>query len=55
MNYNRPECHNKYNEIYNYLNNKENMPPRLKYNDKSDYKKIQKKEHLLGNRLIKII
>ena len=26
MNYNRPECPNKYNEIYNYLINKENMP-----------------------------
>ena len=43
MNYSRLECINKYNEIYHYLLNNNNMPERLKYNDKAKYKTIQKK------------
>ena len=43
MNYNKPECINKYNEIYHYLRNNEQMPERLKYNDKAKYKTIRKK------------
>ena len=43
MNYNWPECINKYNEIYHYLRKNEQMPERLKYNDKAKYKNIQKK------------
>ena len=41
MNYSRLECINKYNEIYHYLLNNNNMPERLKYNDKAKYKTIQ--------------
>ena len=44
MNYSRLECINKYNEIYHYLLNNNNMPERLKYNDKAKYKSIQKKD-----------
>ena len=43
INYNRPECPNKYNEIYHYLTNPDNMPSRLHYEDKSKYKSIKKK------------
>ena len=43
INFNRPECPNKYNEIYHYLKNSDNMPERLQYDDKSKFKLIQKK------------
>ena len=43
INFNRPECPNKYNEIYHYLTNPDKMPFRLQYVDKSKYKSIQKK------------
>lgn len=43
INFNRPECPNKYNEIYHYLTNPDKMPFRLQYVDKSKYKTIQKK------------
>ena len=50
MNYNRNECINKYNEIYQYLLNNEKIPERLQYVDKAKYKSIQKKELHLENK-----
>ena len=43
MNYSRLEFINKYNEIYHYLLNNNNIPERLKYNDKAKYKTNKKK------------
>ena len=43
MNYSRPECINKYNDIYHYLFNNNHMPERLDYKDKAKYNSIQKR------------
>jgi hypothetical protein len=43
MDYIKPQVKNKYNEIYNYLLNNNNIPERLEYKNKLKYKSIQKK------------
>ena len=49
MDYIKPQVKNKYNEIYNYLLNNNNMPERLEYKNKLKYKSIQKKRTAFRN------